>query len=246
MTQTQEEKELVQNTKIMFNKLHYAGQLLIEIVKDIMPDDKEDRANALWFLEIVHELTTSVPRAFIQMMHDNSSESRDYPLYPLLLTTMPNTITTAWMTARKLAKVFKGGKKKLTDQLNTIEAQIYSCAAYMTDFCKFYRTTMMVHKKTGVVIGTFPNEMEKDELDEYILIHPDLLMYDRKYMDAVHSCCSCTPSKKRKDSLIYTVPAKYWPKKGKRTYNSDEFKEWLEKVHVAICTSYDLSYNENL
>lgn len=246
MTRTQQEEQLIHKLKVQFNKLHAAGQLLVEIVKDIMPDDKEDKANALWFLEIVHELTTSIPRAYIQLLHDNGPESRDYPIYPFFLTTMENTMTVAWMAARKTAKVFKGGKKKLTDQLNTIELHIYSCAAIMSDLCQFQRTTMMVHKKTGIVSSNFPNEMEKEELDDYILIHPHLLKCDRKYVDAVYSCCTRTTSKKSKGEEVYTVPAKYWPKKGKRTYNSDEFKEWLDKVHVAICTSYDLSYNENL
>lgn len=239
------EEDVKENLKIVFNKLHAAGQLFIEMAKDAYPKEDENGAAAL-ALHQVWELTTNVPRCLLQLLN---SERDAVPYYSFLYTVFPMTIWAAWNHILPKAKAaFKAGKKKIVDQLSAIEDHLECIVGLLVQLPTFYREVMAVHKLTGAVIAVDLSELTLREAKEsYILIHPELLSYRSKYSDGVLRHCTTGTSKRRKDSASYKVPKAYWPAKGKaRGWRSEEFSKWLKMVEKEIVTSYDLSYNENL
>lgn len=239
------EEDVKENLKIVFNKLHAAGQLFIEMAKESYPKDDEKSAAAL-VLHQVWEITTNVPRCMLQLMN---SEKDAVPYYSFLYTVFPQTIWAAWHYILPKAKsAFKAGKKKIVDQLSAIEDHLENIVGLMFQLPMFYREVMAVHKLTGVVMAVDLSELTIREAEEsYVLIHPTLLSYRTKYTDGVMRHCSSGKSRRQKDTVVYKVPKAYWPEKGKaRGWRSEEFGKWLKLVEKEIVTSYDLSYNENL
>ena len=245
MEKTKEELQVIQDLKINFNRLHASGQLLVEIVKENMPDESL-HMDVGYMLQRINELTTCIPRMYLQLLFLESEECTDYPKYFLQDTASPNTMWAAFRDIKKDTKLFaKKGRTAVTNQLGAIETHILNCIDGIQKLIYFQHEVGLVHKKTGVVCFDFLPELEKnDELNDYIPIHPELVQYGRKYNDGILKVCSFSKSKRRKDTEICTVPEKYWAKKGK--HNSEEFRKWLVKAYISITTQYDLSYAENL
>lgn len=241
------EEDLKQQFKVILNRLHAAGQLFVEQAKGVFPKDEKQIGDAMLSLWTIQEITTNIPRAFLQLLHNESNKAAEGPFYNLARTVFPSTIWTSWCSVKKQAKsAFKAGKKLLADQLETIEHHLEDAIALMEKLPWIHREVMAVHKRTGVIVGLEFHTLSEEELKDFVLVCPHLIPYWSKYTDGVlkHSACDVKKRKATSGTVVYTVPKAYWPKKGKS--NSQEFESWLKLVEKEILTSYDLSYNENL
>lgn len=241
------EEDLKQQFKIVLNRLHAAGQLFVEQAKGAFPKDEKQVGDAMLSLWVIQEITTNIPRAFLQLMHNESDKAAEGPIYNFARTVFPATVWTSWGTVKKQAKsAFKSGKKLLADQLETIEHHLEDAITLMEKLPWIHREVMAVHKVTGVILGLEFDTLSESELKDFVLICPHLVPYWSKYTDGVlrHSSCDVKTKKAKAGTVVYKVPKAYWSKKGKS--NSPEFESWLKLVEKEILTSYDLSYNENL